>query len=131
MAGNAHRTRIFLSRWFLRFDRKTGIKDADLCKAIRLAELGLIHANLGGSVIKQRIPRPNKGKSGGIRSIVLFQAGNKAFFVYGFLKNERDNLRVDEVNGFKTLAEEMFVYDSDTLANALTRGFIVEVKCNE
>ena len=64
--------RIFKSKWFARFARKERITDVQLCEAIRNAEQGVIDADYGGSVIKQRIARPNEGKSGGYRSIVLF-----------------------------------------------------------
>src|SRR5579864_2791402 len=37
------------------------------CQAIREAERGLIAAQLGGGVIKQRIARPGEGKSSGFR----------------------------------------------------------------
>lgn len=123
--------RIFKNKWFVRFARKEGITDADLCEAISNAEKGLIDADLGGGVIKQRIARPNEGKSGGFRSIVLFRSGDKAFFVYGFAKSKRDNIEKDELKGFKDLADEMFGYDKATLTKASKSGAIVEVKCDE
>ena len=43
----------------------------------------------GGGVIKQRIARPNEGKSGGFRSIILYRQGEKAFFVFGFPKKKQ------------------------------------------
>jgi hypothetical protein len=121
----------FKNKWFSRFARKEGIEDADLCDAITAAERGLIDADLGGGVIKQRIARPNEGKSGGFRSIVLFRSGDKAFFVYGFPKSARDDIRKHELAGFKALADEMFGYDQAALSKALRSGAIVEVKCDE
>lgn len=38
---------------------------------------GLIDADLGSGVIKQRLARKGQGKSGGFRSIVLFRWGEK------------------------------------------------------
>ena len=114
-----------------RFARKESIKDADLCEAIRIAEKGLIDADLGGGVIKQRIARAKEGKSGGYRSIILFRSGDKAFFVYGFAKSKRDNINQEELAGFKALADEMFDYDEATLTRSLNSGAIVEVKCDE
>jgi hypothetical protein len=123
--------RVFKNKWFSRFARKEGIEDADLCNAITDAEKGLMDADLGGGVIKQRIARPHEGKSGGFRSIVLFRSGDKAFFVYGFAKRARDNIRRDELKGFKALADEVFSYDKAALAKALKSGAIVEVECDE
>ncbi len=53
--------RIFLNKPFQRFAEKEGITDAELCEAIARAERGLIDADLGGSVIKQRLARPSQG----------------------------------------------------------------------
>ncbi|OGT78255.1 MAG: addiction module toxin RelE [Gammaproteobacteria bacterium RIFCSPLOWO2_02_FULL_56_15] len=131
MLGNARQTRVFKNKWFVRFARQEGIEDAALCEAISRAEKGLIDTDLGGGVIKQRIARPNEGKSGGFRLIVLFRSREIAFFVYGFSKNERDNIRYDELRVFKTLADQIYDYDRAALANALKCGAIVEVKCGE
>lgn len=95
------------------------------------AENGLIDVNLGGGVIKARIARPHEGKSGGFRSIILFRAGEKAFFVYGFAKSARTNIRKDEVEAFRELANEMLNYSETALYKALKDGVITEVKCNE
>lgn len=84
--------RIFKNKWFVRFARKERITDAKMSEAVENAEKGLIDADYGGGVIKQRIARPGAGKSGGYRSIILFRKGKLAFFVYGFAKNEQDNI---------------------------------------
>lgn len=73
--------RIFKSKWFAKFVRKERITDAKLCDAVRNAERGMIDADYGGGVIKQRIARPNEGKAGGYRSIVFFRKGERVFFV--------------------------------------------------
>jgi len=63
--------KIFKNKWFSKFAREEGILDSDLCETVKDAERGLIDADYGGGVIKQRIARPNEGKSGGFRSIIL------------------------------------------------------------
>ena len=73
------RLRIFKNGWFSRFARRENIKDAVLVDAVARAERGVIDADLGGGVIKQRIARPGQGKSGGYRSIILFRKGTQAF----------------------------------------------------
>ncbi len=120
--------RVFKTKWFARFARRQGIEDAELCAAVARAEKGLIDADLGGGVIKQRIARPGEGRSGGFRSIVLFRSGDKAFFVYGFAKGARGNVRRDELTGFRELADQMFGYDDAALAKALRGSAIVEVQ---
>ncbi len=57
--------RVFKTKEFARFARKARIDDAALRDAIDRAERGLVDADLGGAVIKQRVPRKGRGRSGG------------------------------------------------------------------
>jgi hypothetical protein len=75
-----------MTKAFARFARKARLDHALLWQAIADAERGLIDADLGGGVTKQRIARPGKGKSGGYRAIVLYKARHRAVFMYGFAK---------------------------------------------
>ena len=100
--------RIFKNAWFCRFARREKIKDAVLIEAIARAERGLIDAELGGGIIKQRLARPGQGRSGGYRSIIIFQKGQRAFFVYGFAKSDRENIEPDETAAFKKSAKAFF-----------------------
>ena len=114
--------RVFKNRSFARFCRKARITDAVLCGAVDAASRGLIDADLGGGVIKQRIARQGEGKSGGFRTIILFRICERALFVHGFAKNERDNIRDDELDAFKMLAAMMMAYDDDALDKAIENG---------
>lgn len=120
--------RIFKNRPFARFARKSGLSDAALLKAVRDAERGLVDADLGGGVIKQRIARPGGGKSGGFRTIVLFRSGTRAFFVHGFAKSEQANIRDDELAAFRMLAAELLNYQDEAIAQAVSAGVLIEVK---
>jgi hypothetical protein len=123
--------RVFKNKAFARFARKARITDAVLCAAIADASRGLIDADLGGGVVKQRIARQGGGKSGGFRTIILFRAGERAFFVHGFAKNEQDNMRDDELAAFKLLAAKMLAYDDEAMAKAIGNGTLTEVVCND
>lgn len=123
--------RVFKNKPFARFARKARIADAVLCAAVADAARGLIDADLGGGVVKQRIARRGGGKSGGFRTIILFRIGERAFFVHGFAKNERDNIRDDELAAFRMLAAEMLAYDDAALARAIGNGTLTEVMCND
>jgi hypothetical protein len=123
--------RVFKNKSFARFARKARITDAILCAAIADASRGLIDADLGGGVLKQRIARQGGGKSGGFRTIILFRVGGRAFFVHGFAKNEQDNIRDDELAAFKLLATEMLAYSDEALAKAIGNGTLTEVMCND
>ena len=94
---------------------------------MRRAESGLVDADLGGSVLKQRIARPHGGKRGGFRSIAIFRAGERAIFVYGFAKNARATIRPDELSGSKRLVR----YDDAALDRALANGALEEVASDE
>ncbi len=119
--------RIFKTKSFRRFADREEIDDASLIASVRRAEQGLIDADLGGGVIKQRIARRGEGKSGGFRTILLFRSGERAFFVYGFAKNDRDNIRKDELKAFRALADEMLALDEAELQAAMANGTIAEV----
>lgn len=115
----------------MRFADKAGISDVALCRAVSHAERGLVAADLGGGVIKQRIARPGRGKSGGFRTLVVFRASTRAIFVHGFAKNEKDNIQNDELFALKKLAAVLLAYDDKTLARIVASGVLLEVKCDE
>ena len=121
----------FKTKAFARFADREGLEDAALCEAVRRAEEGLIDADLGGGVIKQRIARKGGGRSGGFRTIVLFRRGALAFFVYGFAKNDRENLRRDELVTYRLLADEFLSLDTADIEAARATGAIIEVICDD
>ena len=122
--------RIFKNKPFARFARKNGVSDSDLCKSIQDANAGLIAADLGGGVIKQRLARKGSGKSGGFRALILFKIRDRAIFVHGFAKNDVENLRSDELIALKKLAAEMLSYQMDELDQAIASGTLMEVECD-
>ena len=123
--------RLFLNKPFQRFARKEGIREADLCDAVARAERGLVDADLGGGVIKQRIARPGEGRSGGFRTIILFRAQERAFFVYGFPKSSQDNITNDDLKAYREFAAWILVYETGLLEEAVKRDIWREVKCDE
>ena len=123
--------RIFTSKWFIKFARKEGITDAQLRKVVKDAEAGLIDADYGGNVIKQRIARPNQGKSAGYRAIILYRRANKAFFVFGFSKKDQENLNTDEVPFYKESARIILAYSDAELSDYIDNGVYREVEYND
>jgi hypothetical protein len=123
--------RVFKTKPFARFAGAEGIADEELCEAVARANKGLVDADLGGGVIKQRLAREGQGKSGGFRSIVLFRQGRRAFFVYGFAKSERDNIKRDELAAFRKLAKTMLALDDAALAAAIRNGTMTEIMCHD
>lgn len=123
--------RIFKNAWFVRFARAQNISDEVLREAILRAESGQVDADLGGGVVKQRIARPGQGKSKGYRTIILLREGYRAFFVYGFAKSERDNIRKDEEEQFKKMAKHVLGLSEAHLNILIANGQIEEVESND
>ena len=121
----------FKTKAFARFAAREGLEDAALCEAVRRARSGLIDADLGGGVIKQRIARKGGGRSGGFRTIVLFRRSGLAFFVHGFAKSDRENIRRKELSGLRSLANEYLALEAADLAAAQAVGAIIEVECDD
>ena len=88
---------MFLSKEFTRQARRSGLGDDALIDSIDLAENGKIDADLGGGLIKQRVARPGKGRSGGFRTIIAFRSGARAIFLHIFAKNRKANLTPPEL----------------------------------
>ncbi|MBV6273435.1 type II toxin-antitoxin system RelE/ParE family toxin [Alcaligenaceae bacterium CGII-47] len=119
--------KVFKNAWFERFARKQGITNKALLEAITRAERGLIDADLGGGVIKQRVARPGQGKSGGFRTIILYRTAERAFFVYGFSKNDRDNIDDNEEAAFKKAAGYVLGLSDTHLAELIDQNQFTEV----
>jgi hypothetical protein len=122
--------RVFVTKQFSRFARSERMSDEKLCEAIERAEKGLIDADLGGGLIKQRVARPGRGRSGGVRTVIAYRRLRRAVFLYGFAKNERDNIDADDLVRLKKLAA---IYLGATMAELETwcdAGELREVTCN-
>lgn len=119
--------RIFKTKWFAQFARRERISDSSLCEAIRRAQRGLVDADLGGGVIKQRVARPGQGRSGGYRVLIAYRRDARAVFLYGFAKSERDNVGDDELVTARDVASGWLEANAGQLARALEQGLIQEV----
>ena len=81
--------------------------------------------------MKQRLARPGQGRSRGIRAILVLQRGERAFFVHGFAKSDRANLRRTELSAVRTLANQLLGLDEAALGAMLANGTISEVICDD
>jgi len=120
--------RVFKTRWFERFARKERISDSIQVDAVARAENGQVDDDLGGGVIKQRIARPGRGKSGGYRTIIFFRRGARAVFAYGFAKSERANIDDDEEKQFKEAARQVLQLTEKQIEALVKNGDFVEVR---
>ena len=122
---------LYKNGWFDKFARKEKISDKALCDAIKRAEQGLIDADLGGGVIKQRIARPGEGKSGGYRTIILYRMQDRAVFVYGFAKSHRENLSADELVDYRIAAKLVLGLTEAQIEVEVKSGRWTEVNCDD
>ncbi len=90
---------------------------------------GLIDADLGGNVVKKRVALPGRGRNGGARTLLAMNKGSRWIFVYGFEKNERDNINAAELEALQTLAHDYLSRTSQQLDFALANGALPEI-CN-
>ena len=67
------------------------------------AERGVVDANLGGGLIKQRVARAGQGRSGGYRTIIVWRARQRCIFVHG-AKNRKADLSPDELVDYREFA---------------------------
>lgn len=51
---------VFWTRTFTRWMRKAGLTDDALCEAVSEMAEGLVDADLGGHVVKKRVPYPGR-----------------------------------------------------------------------
>jgi hypothetical protein len=122
--------RVFKTRLFSRWMRKTALTQEALCLAISEMENGLIDADLGGGVIKKRVPLPGRGKSGGARTLLATNRSSLWFFVYGFEKNERANVNVRELEALKAIAADLLKLSSAELDSLVDSEALQEI-CHE
>ena len=123
--------RIFRTRTFSRWARKVGLPDSALSHAVSEMERGLIDADLGGNVVKKRVPLAGRGKRGGARTLVATQFDDRWFFLYGFAKNERANLTANELRVLQEVAKDVLAFNDTDLAMAVNTGELVEIDHDE
>src|SRR5665213_811692 len=101
---------VYKTKWFARFARKARISDEALWKAALAADSGLIDADLGHGIIKQRVARQGEGKSGGSRTFIVIRHYDLAVYVFGFEKKNQANIGPDEWEALKKIAKEILNY---------------------
>ena len=118
--------RIYKTKTLARFTKQNDISDASMVEAVKRAARGLIDADLGGQIIKQRVARPGKGRRGGFRLLLGFRS-DRAVFLFGFAKNERANIDADELMTLRELVSLWFAADDAAIDKALAAGELIEV----
>jgi hypothetical protein len=95
------------TKWFNKWAKKNLVSDKILLMTIQNVTNNLGTNSLGYGLYKVRTPKVGQGKSGSFRTILVFKESDIAIFVYGFSKNEKDNLDSNELIYFKKLAKDL------------------------
>jgi hypothetical protein len=112
---------------FTRWQEKTRLADESLRQAVAEMQRGLIDVDLGGGLVKKRVARAGAGKSAGYRTLLATNKQDRWIFVYGFAKNERDNIAPQELRALRFLAKTLLALRADALQKAIASGEMIEV----
>jgi hypothetical protein len=113
---------------FARWARKEGLPDAALKEAAHEIERGLVDATLGGEVCKKRVALQGRGKRGGARTLIAFRSSWRVVYLYGYAKNERDNVTDAELVALRKLAKHVLSLSTASLRLAVEAGELMEIE---
>lgn len=122
--------RVFKTRQFANWMRKSELTDQSLCQAVSEMVSGLVDADLGGDVLKKRVALPGRGKRGGARTLVATRRASRWFFVFGFEKNEKANVSNAELEALQWLAKQLLDLTGRQLEVSVQDGSLQEI-CHE
>ncbi|VWD52594.1 toxin RelE [Burkholderia lata] len=112
--------RVFKTKWFHKAARKSGIADAELCRAAQELARGQGIA-LGGNVWKMRLDGNRQ------RGIVLSKVGRA--WVFLFAKRDQDDIDERELRAFRKLAADIGRRSDTEIATLIALKELVEI-CN-
>jgi hypothetical protein len=121
------RSRILKTRFFHRWALRAGLTDEALLTAVQEIEQGLIDGDLGGEVLKKRVGMPGRGKRGGARVVLATNRQDRWFFMFGFLKNQRGNIRADELEALREFAGDLLALNEGQINAQTQNGALEEV----
>lgn len=122
--------RVFKTRHFSRWMRKTELTDSSLCAAVLEMTQGLIDADLRGGVVKKREGLAGRGKRGGARTLMATNKGNRWFFLFGFEKNDRPNISAEEKEALQSIAQDLLARTGKELDAQVEDGTLQKI-CND
>ncbi|WP_416757176.1 type II toxin-antitoxin system RelE/ParE family toxin [Roseateles sp. So40a] len=121
---------VYATGWFWRWMRQHRLLERDLCRAVSEMARGLIDADLGGGLVKKRIPKIGQGKRGGFRTIVAKPKSVGWFFIYGFAKSERENISAAKEADCRDAADCFHLLSREERARRVDVGLLFEVNCH-
>ncbi|WP_318367887.1 type II toxin-antitoxin system RelE/ParE family toxin [Enterobacter sp.] len=123
---------IYMTKGFKKDIKKLPIGNEALKTAAQEVVAGNFEADLGGGVIKKRLSL-NKGKSGGVRSVIFFKAGSNLFLFECWMKASLKTKGAKEISdielaAMKRFAGTYFNLSPEKIAEMVTAGLLQEVK---
>ena len=120
---------VYKNKEFHKWAKKEGLNDAQLLKALDEMERGLVEADLGGNIFKKRVSL-GQGKRGGARTLLAYRKGDKAFFIYGFAKNARANIKDIELKSLKVYTKLLLGFGEKELRKAIKEKALIQIEVN-
>lgn len=124
-------SRVLKRKNFARWQTAEKLPDANLCKAVREMENGLIDANLGSFLYKKRVARSGSGKRAGYRTLLSAKIGGRYVFLHGFAKNDKPDITPDEKAALQFAGKVVLELPADALLRAMQSGVLLEVYCEQ
>ena len=119
--------RVFKTKAFARIARKEALGDKALAEAIADIERGLIDADLGGGLIKQRIARTGEGKRGGFRALIACHFGKRAIFLFAFAKSDQANISPEDKRDLKDYGAMLLALTEEAIDLMLKNSELQEI----
>src|ERR1700689_5514329 len=121
------RLRIFVIKPFPKWAQNNDLTDDLLRGAVNEVEQGIVDANLGSNLYKKRIATKGRGKSGSVRTLLVYIADQRTFFMFGFEKADQANISPKEEKALKILGKVYLKFDDAKLTTLLKEKAIFEI----
>ena len=116
------------TKWFKKWAKNTNLSNETLLKAIINLETGLSSSGLGNHLYKVRIKREHSGKSSGFRTIIVYKENDRAIFLYGFGKNEKENIDKVELQYFTKLGNDLLRLTANQLKKYVVQEILFDLE---
>ncbi len=118
----------YKNRHFTKWAKKESVSDTELNKILVEMARGLLGDRLGAHIYKKRMSLTGRGKRGGARTIVFFKQEEVALFLYGYSKNDKDNLTPKEEEQLRIIAKEFMKLSEVERLRLKAQGKLIEIK---
>jgi hypothetical protein len=113
---------VYMTKAVKAWASKERVSQKRLHEAALEVSAGQYAANLGGGLYKQRVALGGRGKSGGARTLLCFNHRDRIIFLFGFKKNQQDNVSQEAKKALKALSKGFNQYSEKEVAIAVQLG---------